>query len=178
MPDSLRSHGLQPTRLLCPWDFPDKDTRVDCCFLLQGIFPTQGSNLGLLHCRQILYELSSFILKNAIPVSSESEPAWCCLPILCKSSWSATSWRPPLRFLQLFIRYFLASIYLKSWTWLSNWTTKHLNIYLIQIDIINSIALCKFISQSQHIHFSHATSKFVSLSLQPTCQNLSFYLPI
>jgi len=31
---------------------------VGCHFLLQGIFPTQGSNLGLLHCRQILYHLS------------------------------------------------------------------------------------------------------------------------
>ena len=28
MPDSLRPHGLQPTRLLCPWDFPGKDTGV------------------------------------------------------------------------------------------------------------------------------------------------------
>ena len=53
MPNSLRHHGLQPTRLLCPWDFPGKDTGVGCHFLLQGIFPTQGSNLGLLHCRQI-----------------------------------------------------------------------------------------------------------------------------
>ena len=58
MPDSLRPHGLQPTRLLCPGDFPDKDTGVGCRFLLQGIFPTQGSNLGLLHCRQILYRLN------------------------------------------------------------------------------------------------------------------------
>ena len=58
MPDCLRSHGLQPTRLLCPWDFPGKDTGVGCHFLLQGIFPTQGSNLGLLPCRQILYWLS------------------------------------------------------------------------------------------------------------------------
>ena len=58
MPDSLWPHGLQPTRLLCPWDFPGKDTGVGCHFLLQGIFPTQGSNLGLLHCRQILYWLS------------------------------------------------------------------------------------------------------------------------
>ena len=49
---------LKPTRLLCPWDFPGKDTGVGCHFLLQGIFPTQGSNLGLLHCRQILYPLS------------------------------------------------------------------------------------------------------------------------
>ena len=51
-------HGLQPTRLLCPWDFPGKDTGVGCHFLLQGIFPTQGLNLGLLHRKQILYHLS------------------------------------------------------------------------------------------------------------------------
>ena len=44
--------------LLCPWDSPGKNTRVGCHFLLQGIFPTQGLNLGLLHCRQILYHLS------------------------------------------------------------------------------------------------------------------------
>ena len=56
--DSLRPHGLQPTRLLCPWDFPGKDIGVGCHFLLQGIFPTQGSKPGPLHCRQILYQLS------------------------------------------------------------------------------------------------------------------------
>ena len=38
--------------------FPGKDTGVGCHFLLQGIFPTQGSNPGLLHCGQILYRLS------------------------------------------------------------------------------------------------------------------------
>ena len=42
-------HGLYPTRLLCQWDFPGKNTRVGCHFLLQRIFPTQGSNLQLLH---------------------------------------------------------------------------------------------------------------------------------
>ena len=57
---TLCDHGLKPTRLLCPWDFPGKDTGVGCHFLLQGIFPTQGSNPGLLHCRQILYQLSCF----------------------------------------------------------------------------------------------------------------------
>ena len=41
-----------PARLLCPWDFPGKNTGVGYYFLLQGIFPTQGSNLGLLHCGQ------------------------------------------------------------------------------------------------------------------------------
>ena len=52
--DSLQPHGLQPARLLCPWDFPGKNTGVGCHSLLQGIFPIQGSNTGLLHCRQIL----------------------------------------------------------------------------------------------------------------------------
>ena len=46
--NSLRPHGLQPARLLCPWDFPGKKTGVGCHFLLQGIFPTQVSNLSLL----------------------------------------------------------------------------------------------------------------------------------
>ena len=50
---SLWLRGLQPTRLLCPWDFSGKNTGVGCCFLLQGIFPTQGSNPGLLCCRQM-----------------------------------------------------------------------------------------------------------------------------
>ena len=55
--DSLRPHGLQPTGLHSPWNFPGKSTGVGCHFLLQGIFPTQGSNLGLPYCRQTLYHL-------------------------------------------------------------------------------------------------------------------------
>ena len=39
-------------------DSPGKNTGVGCCSLPQGIFPTQGSNLGLLHCKQFLYQLS------------------------------------------------------------------------------------------------------------------------
>ena len=46
------------TRLLRPWDFLGKSTRVGCNFLLQGLFRTQRSNPGLLHCRQMLYRLS------------------------------------------------------------------------------------------------------------------------
>jgi len=53
--DSLLPHGLQPTRLLCPWNFPGKNIGVGCPFLLQGIFQTQGSNPGLFHCRWTLY---------------------------------------------------------------------------------------------------------------------------
>ena len=54
----LGSHGLLPARLLCPWSSPDKNTGVGCHSLLQGIFSIQGSNPGLLHTRQILYQLS------------------------------------------------------------------------------------------------------------------------
>ena len=56
--DSLRPHGLQPPRLLHPWDFPGKSTGVGCHCLLQGIFPTTGLNPGLPHCRWRLYPLS------------------------------------------------------------------------------------------------------------------------
>ena len=57
MYDSLQPHGLQPARLLCPWDSPGKNTGVGIHSFLLEIFPTQGLNLGLLHCRQILYHL-------------------------------------------------------------------------------------------------------------------------
>ena len=50
--DTLRPQGLQLARLLCPWNFPGKNTGVGCYFLLQGIFPTQGSNPHLLNLLQ------------------------------------------------------------------------------------------------------------------------------
>ena len=45
---TLGPHGLQPARLLCPWNFQSKNTGVNCYFPLQSIFLTQGSNLCLL----------------------------------------------------------------------------------------------------------------------------------
>ena len=58
MSNSLQFHELQPVPLLCPWNSPGKSTGVGCHFLPQVIFLTQGSNLGLLHYRRILYHLS------------------------------------------------------------------------------------------------------------------------
>ena len=52
MSDSLQPHGPYS-----PWNSPWENTRVCSLSLLQRIFPTQGSNPGLLHCRQILYQL-------------------------------------------------------------------------------------------------------------------------
>ena len=50
--DALRPHGLSP------WNSPGQNTGVGILSLLQGIFPTQESNPGFPHCRQILYQLS------------------------------------------------------------------------------------------------------------------------
>ena len=50
--DSVQPYGLQPAKLLCPWDSPGKNTGMGCRTLLQGIFPNQRLNqdlLGLLH---------------------------------------------------------------------------------------------------------------------------------
>ena len=55
---SVMSDSLQPHGLYSQWNSPDQDTGVGSHSLLQGIFPTQGSNPGLLHWRQILYQLS------------------------------------------------------------------------------------------------------------------------
>ena len=51
--DCLRPHGLYS-----PWNSPGQNTGMGSCSLLQEIFPTQGLNPGLLHCRLILYQLS------------------------------------------------------------------------------------------------------------------------
>ena len=59
--NSLQPYGLQPTRLLCPWGFSRQEYWGGLPWthaLLQGIFPTQGSNPGLPHCKRFIYHLS------------------------------------------------------------------------------------------------------------------------
>ena len=67
MSDSLWPYRLWPTRLLCPWNSPGKNTGAGSHSLLQGIFPTQGLNLCLLHWQpdslapcHLLYKLNFF----------------------------------------------------------------------------------------------------------------------
>ena len=60
-------------------DSPGKNTRVGCHSLLQGIFPTQESNPGLLHCRQILYQLSH--QGSQTQVSWSQSPSWPLSPL-------------------------------------------------------------------------------------------------
>ena len=55
---SVMSNSLQPHGLYSPWNSPGQNTGVGSLSLLQAIFPTQGSNPGLPHCRWIFYQLS------------------------------------------------------------------------------------------------------------------------
>ena len=55
---SVVSNSLWPQGLHSPWNSPGQNTGVGSRSLLQGIFPTRGSNPGLPHCRRILYQLS------------------------------------------------------------------------------------------------------------------------
>ena len=77
---SVVSNSLWPHGLYSPWNFPGQNTVVGSLSLLRGIFPTQELNPGLLHCRQILYQLSykgssRILVWVAYPVSSRfSQP--------------------------------------------------------------------------------------------------------
>ena len=55
---SVVSNSLLPHGLYSIWNSPGQNTGMGSHSLLQGIFPTQGSNPGLQHCRLILYQLS------------------------------------------------------------------------------------------------------------------------
>ena len=84
--DSLRPHGLQPTRLPCLRDFSGKNIGVGCHFLLQGIFPTQtsGSNPCFLHCRRIPYH---WAIREALTTwrqGCKEEPG---APLLERNTW-------------------------------------------------------------------------------------------
>ena len=90
--NSLWPHGLQPTRLLCPWDYPGKNTGVGSHLILRGMFLIQGSNpelLWLLHWQADSLPLShlerpSLALLSAIyvagPVLCNSQKQMCSVP--------------------------------------------------------------------------------------------------
>ena len=65
------------TMLLCTWDFPGNNTGLGCHFLLQGIFPTQGSNLCFLHWQA-----------DSLPLSHKGSPVikakWNLFPVIKK----------------------------------------------------------------------------------------------
>ena len=76
---SVVSDSLWPHWLYSPWNSPGQNTGVGSLSLLQGIFPTQGSNLCLPHCRWILYQVSH--------KGSPSILEWVACPFSSGSSW-------------------------------------------------------------------------------------------
>ena len=90
--DSLWPYGLQPARLLYPWTSPGKNTGVSCHALLQGIFPTQGLNPCLLHCRKTLFTFeppAKAIASLFVCVLSHFSHAW-----LLATLWSVAHQAP------------------------------------------------------------------------------------
>ena len=95
MSNSVRPHRRQPTRLLRPWDSPDKNIGVGCHDLLQGIFLTQGSNSSL-----------SCLLQwqvDSLPLAPPGKPYWPCIlellssaPVRCLSTRPGT-WKDQVR---------------------------------------------------------------------------------
>ena len=93
MSDSLWPHGLY-----CPRNSPGQNTGVGSLSLLQGIFPTQGSNPGLLHCRWILYQLShkaSLRILERVAYPFPSGSSWprnrmrvCCIAGIFPTNWA------------------------------------------------------------------------------------------
>ena len=106
--DSLWAH-----RLYGPWNSPGQNTGVGSHSLLQGIFPTQGLNPGLPHCRQILYQLSH--KGSSDPMAScvhflmlLSQTGWFKQQILTHSQfWRLEVWYEDIGKLMLFLRFWV-----------------------------------------------------------------------
>ena len=108
--NSFQSHDLQPTRLLCPWNFSGNNTGVGSHSLLQGIFPTQESHpclLHLLHCRHILL-LFEPLEKPTLEVQFSSVQSLGCVRLFVtpwtaahQTSLSITDSRSPLKLMSI-----------------------------------------------------------------------------
>ena len=106
----VMSNSLQPRGLFSPWNSPGHNTGMGSHYLLQGTFPTQGSNPGLPHYRQILYQLSHegsphFTYKWAVMEDQGlrlSSSSFLCLSKRGKgkehilTEWTSPEWTPPL----------------------------------------------------------------------------------
>ena len=94
---SVMSDSLWPHGLYSPWNSPGQNTGVGNISLLQGIFPTQGSNPGFLHCRWIQYQLSHkgsprILEWVAYPFSSRSSQPRNWTRVSCIAGGFFTSW--------------------------------------------------------------------------------------
>ena len=94
---SVMSHSLRPHGLYSPWNSPGQNIGVDSLSLLQGIFPTQGSNSALPHCKWILYQVSheespKILEFVAYPFSRGSSQPWNWTRVSCTAGGFFTNW--------------------------------------------------------------------------------------
>ena len=158
---ALWPHGLQPTRFLCLWDFPGKNTGVGCHFLLQGIFPTQGWSPCLpclLQYRQILttesmgtislLSVSINLILSGDFIWMESYRTWSCVWLLSLSVmflrfihvvavgllylWVPHPWIQPTTELNIFEKKFLKVPKSKTWIY-STLTTIYNNTFTLYL---------------------------------------------
>ena len=117
---SVMSNSLQHFGLYSPWNSPGQNIEVGSLSLLQGILPTQGLNCGILHCRQILYQLSHkgsprILEWVAYPFSSGSSRPRNRTGVSCIAGGFFTSWatREALKSC-LRHKWYLSSVFLAS----------------------------------------------------------------
>ena len=117
-------------RLLCPWDSSGKNTGVGCYLLLWRIFLTQESNPGLLHCRQILYQLS---YKDPLRLQSYIFT----FPHMCLSDFFLNLclklWPLPLAFSVLIFKILFLYSYFFSLFYFSLWYFSLSDIYIFSL---------------------------------------------
>ena len=114
MSDSLWPHGLQPARLLCPWNSPGRNTGIP---FSRGSSWPQGLNLGLLHCRQSLYHLShqrSPYANNAAAAAAKSLQS---CPTLCDPIDGSPRGSPVPGILQARTLEWVAISFSNAWKW-------------------------------------------------------------
>ena len=154
MSDSMWPHGLWPTRLLCPWDSPGQNTGVGCHSLLQGIFPTQGSNPSLLYW-----------LGDSLPSELQGKPA-SLLNALCISFlWSndIINLEPPLS-QQLWLNFHTTLLSALSFYFANCYQSPAHNFSVILHRFSNIYLACKELENMTSI----CLFKFPTLTLSPT----------
>ena len=132
---SVISDSLQPQGLYSPKNSPGQNTGVDNLSLLQGIFPTQGLNPGLPHCRQILYQLSH----KGSPRILE----WVAYPFSSRSSWPRNRTRVSC----------IAGRFFTNWA--KPWSVKYFHVPICPLYLIFREAEIFFKMWPSTLHNSH-----------------------
>ena len=125
------SNSLWPHTLYSPWNSPGQKTGVGNLSFLQGIFPTQGLNLGLSHFRQIPYQLSH--------KGSPRILKWVAYPFSSRSSWPRNQTGVSCTAGEFFTNWVIREAQDLGQT---NRQTKHLkNIYIISLTQVLQICI-------------------------------------